>query len=177
MNFKDMDLAFVDLETTGRDFEHEIMEIGLVRASGFNFSLIDEWEVKVKPKHIETADRESLKIAHYKEEDWKDAVELEDALKIFLKKTENTILVAHNLVFDWFYIHKALKDCGLTPAFWIKGLDTVSLAWLALRNNPKIKTLSFPELMRNFDIDPGKLHSAMDDARNTYKVFLKIMGK
>lgn len=176
LNFKDLDLAFIDTETTGRDFEHELIEIAVVRTSGFNFSVLDEWEVKIKPKHIETADPESLKVNHYDEEDWKDALDIGDAMKIFLEKTENTILVAHNLVFDWFYIHKALKDCGLEPTFWFKGLDTVSLAWLKLRDNPEVKTLSFRELTGHFDIKQEKPHSALDDARAAYQLFLKIVA-
>ena len=176
LNFKDLDLAFIDTETTGRDFEHELIEIAVVRASGFNFAVLDEWDIKIKPKHIELADPDSLKINHYKEEDWASAIELEEALKIFLEKTENTILVAHNLLFDWYYIHKALKECNLEPTFWFKGLDTISLAWLKLRNSPDIKTLSFKELTGYFDIKQEKAHSALDDARAAYQLFLKIVA-
>ncbi len=174
LNFKDLDLAFIDTETTGREFEHELMEIAVIRASGFNFAVLDEWDIKIKPRHLELADQESLKIAHYNEDDWKSAVDLEEAMKIFLQKTENTILVAHNLPFDWYYIHKALKECNLEPTFWFKGLDTISLAWLKLRDNPEVKTLSFKELTGHFGIKQEKPHSALDDARAAYQLFLKL---
>lgn len=175
LNFKDLDLAFIDTETTGRGFDHELIEIALVRVSNYNFSIIHEWETKIKPKHIETAESESLKINGYNEADWVEALEIVDALKIFLEKAENTILVGHNLVFDWFYIHKALAENNLKPTFWYKGLDTISLAWMKLRNDPSIKSLSFNELTSYFNIKPDKPHSAMDDARNTYKLFLKLL--
>jgi len=173
-NFKDFDLAFIDTETTGRGFEHEIIEIAVVRASAFNLSVLDEWETKIKPKKIEIAEEEALKINHYNPADWENAVEQCEAMKTFLEKTENTILVAHNLVFDWFYIHKALNECGLEPTFWFKGLDTISLAWLKLRNDPAIKSLSFKELTNYFGVKQEKPHSAMDDARAAHKIFAKM---
>ena len=173
-NFKDLDLAFIDTETTGRGFEHEIIEIAVVRANAFNFSIIDEWDVKIKPKHIENAEEASLKINGYNEHDWGDAFTLEDAMKVFLEKTENTILVGHNMVFDWYYIHKALEECNLKSTFWFKCLDTISLAWLALRDKPEIKNLSIRELTRYFDIEQDRPHSALDDAQATRKLFIKI---
>jgi len=173
-NFKDFDLAFIDTETTGRGFEHEIIEIAVVRASAFNLAVIDEWEAKIKPKRIELAEEEALKINHYNPADWENAIEQCEAMRTFLKKTENTMLVAHNLVFDWFYIHKALNECCLEPTFWFKGLDTISLAWLKLRNDPAIRSLSFNELMNYFGIKQEKPHSAMDDARATHKLFSKL---
>jgi DNA polymerase III alpha subunit (gram-positive type) len=176
LNFKDLDLAFIDTETTGRGFEHELIEVAVIRANGFNFAVIDEWDAKIKPQHLELADQESLKVAHYSNTDWESALNLEEAMKIFLGKTENTILVAHNLLFDWYYIHKALKECDLEPTFWFKGLDTISLAWLKLRGNPNVRTLSFKELTRHFDIKQEKPHSALDDARAAYQLFLKIVN-
>jgi len=175
-NFKDLDLAFIDTETTGRGFEHEIIEIAVVRANAFNFSVMDEWDAKIKPKHIENAEQASLKINGYSDEGWKDALTLEDAMKIFLEKTENTILVGHNMVFDWYYIHKALEKCNLQSTFWYKCLDTISLAWLALRDKPEIKNLSFRELTTYFGIKEEKMHRALDDARATYKLFKKIVA-
>lgn len=176
-NFKDLDLAFIDTETSGRGFEHEIIEIAVVRASGYNFSLIDEWEIKVKPQRIEIAEPESLKINGYSEEEWRDAVALEEAMKIFLKKTENAILVAHNLVFDWYFIHKALEECSLKSTFWFKGLDTISLAWLKLRDKSEIKNLSFRELTRYFGIEQEKMHRALDDTQATYELFKKLVAQ
>ena len=175
-NFKDLDLAFIDTETSGRGFEHEIIEIAVVRASGYNFSILDEWEAKIKPKRIEIAEAAALKVNHYSEADWADALDLEVGLKTFLEKTKDAILVAHNLVFDWYYIHKSLEECKLETTFWFKGLDTISLAWMKLRNSQDIRTLGFNELKRHFGISQDKPHSALDDAKATHKVFMKILG-
>ncbi len=171
---KDFDLSFIDTETTGLGLNHELIEIAVVKVSGYNFSVLEEWEAKIKPKHIELAEPEALKINHYNEEGWQNALDLESAMKIFLEKTANTILVGHNLTFDWFHIHKALAECNLQPTFHYKGLDTFSLGWQKLRHLPNIRKISLFETANYFNIKQEKPHSALDDAMTTYKVFLKL---
>jgi len=173
--FKDFDLAFIDTETTGRGPQHELTEIAVVRASSFNFAILEEWVAKIKPEHLENAEAEALRITNYSEEAWRDALDEESALKIFLKKAEKTILVGQNLTFDWFYIHKALGKYNLQPTFWYKSLDTFTLAWQKLRNDKKIKSLSLNDLVNYFDIARENPHSALDDARTAYKVFMKLL--
>lgn len=172
---KDFNLSFFDTETTGLALTHELTEIGLIKVSGYNFSVLEEWEAKIKPKHIELADPEALKISHYNKEEWKNALDLEAAMKIFLEKTVDTILVGHNLTFDWFHIHKALIECDLRPTFHYKGLDTFSLGWQKLRNLPDCQKISLFEMANHFNVKQDKPHSALDDARTTYKVFLKLL--
>ncbi len=171
---KDLDFSFIDTETTGPEPHHELTEIAVVKVSSYNFSVLDEWEAKIKPRHIELADPEALKISHYSEEDWAEAMDLESALKIFLEKTDKTILVGHNLLFDWFYINKSLAEYGLQPTFYYKGLDTFSLGWQKVRHLPDIQHLSLSEMARHFGIVQEKAHSALNDAQTTYKVFLKL---
>ncbi len=171
---KDFDFSFIDTETSGPEPHHELLEIGVIKVSSYNFAVLDEWEVKIKPKHIELADPDALRINHYNEEDWREAIDLEEALKMFLEKTSNTILVGHNLVFDWFYINKALGECKLQPTFYYKVLDTFCLGWQKLRHLPDIHHLSLSEMANHFGIVQEKKHSALDDARTTYKVFLKL---
>ena len=171
---KDFDLAFIDTEATGLGFNHELIEIGLVKVSSYNFTVLDEWEAKIKIERIEMADPEALKMNNYNETDWKDALDEEEVLKIFLEKAEKTILVGHNLTFDWLHIQKSLAKYSLKPTFWYKSLDTFSLAWQKIRNEPSINSLGLGELARYFEISQDKPHSALDDARTTYKVFMKL---
>lgn len=174
--FKDYDLAFIDTELTGRGAEHEIIEIGVVRVSGFNFSVREEWEIKLKPEHIENAEEESLRICHYSEDAWRDALDREEGMAQFLKKVEETALVGHNLTNDWYYLQKTLGECGLQPTFLVKSLDTVSLAWQKLRHEPKIQSFSLRELADYFGIVQENPHTALDDARTTYKIFIQLLA-
>ena len=173
-SIKDLDLAFIDTETTGTDFNHELIEIAVIRASSYDFTVLDEWEAKIKPRNIESAEEAALKINHYNDKDWEKAVDLETALKTFLEKTENAVLVGHNLTFDWTYIHKSLAEFNLKPTFHFKSLDTISLAWQKLRHDSGIRSFSVKELANYFNIKQDKPHSALDDARTAYKIFLKL---
>lgn len=173
--FYDFDFAFVDTETTGLAFEHEMIEIAVLRASSFNFAVLEEWEAKIKPKNLAIASPEALNVAHYSEKAWGNARMLEDVMPEFIEKTKNTILVGHNLPFDWMHIHKALAACNLEPRFWYKGLDTVSLAWQVLRGEKKIQAFSLKELSYHFGIVQDNPHSALDDVRTTHKVFVNLV--
>jgi len=175
-NFRDFDLAFIDTETTGRGFKNELIEIAVIRVNSFNFGILEEWETKIKPYSLEFAEDEALKITHYNEKDWENAPDEETALKIFLQKVEKTILVGQNINFDLFFIYKALARYNLVPTFWYKTLDVFSLGWQKLRNNPDIKYLSLSEMASYFGINQEKPHSALDDARTAYKVFLKLIN-
>src|SRR3989338_2451792 len=53
--------AFIDIETTGLDvINHEIIEIGCVLTTP-ELQVIEEFEMKIKPEHLENADPVSLK--------------------------------------------------------------------------------------------------------------------
>jgi len=175
LNFRDFDLAFVDCEMTGRNFEHELIEIAVVRVSAFNFAVLDEWSAKIKPQHTENAEPEALKITGYNEKDWLDALDEETALKIFLEKTDKAILVGQNISNDLLFIYKALAKYNLKPTFWYKSIDTFTLAWQKLRDNQDIKGLGLTELMGYFGLTRENAHSALDDAYTAYKVFLKLL--
>lgn len=172
---KDFDLAFIDAEMTGRGPEHELVEIAVVRVNGFNFGVLEEWETKIRPRHIENADPESLAVCGYSEEAWQGASTPEEAMKIFLKKTEGAMLAGHALNNDWFYIIKTLAAHNLAPTFFFKYIDIFSLAWMKLRRDPAIKLLSLKELARYYVIPQERPHSALDDARTAYRIFLKLV--
>jgi DNA polymerase III epsilon subunit-like protein len=83
-------IAFIDLETTGLNpYTHEIIEIGcLIAKQNENGEWIptDEFEFKVKPEHIETAQQDALRINGYNETDWMFGHSLEEALKTLSQK-------------------------------------------------------------------------------------------
>ncbi|MEK7477748.1 MAG: 3'-5' exonuclease, partial [Patescibacteria group bacterium] len=112
---KKSNLAFIDLETTGLDpVKHEIIEIGCILArqvgregQGPAIEVIEEFDLRVKPEHLETSDPESLRINGYNEMDWLFAVDLGSAMKAVSDKTDGAILVAQNVAFDWLFLEKA----------------------------------------------------------------------
>ena len=101
-------LAFVDLETTGiNPFTHEIIEIGcLVAKQNDNgeWVTVEEFEFKVKPEHIETAQPEALRINHYDESVWMFAHTQEQALQTLSQKCDGCVMVGQNVSFDYAFL-------------------------------------------------------------------------
>ncbi len=176
MKVSERDLVFFDTEMTGVALGQEILEIGFVKAKAGTFEVLAEGDIKILPKHIELAEPAALAINGYDEAEWaKEGVELKVGLEMFLSHTSEAILVGHNLPFDWMHFHKGLLDCGLEPNFFYKGFDTFPIAWSKLRDDPKFIKFSLEELGTHFDIDRGRAHRAIDDARTPYQVFLALM--
>lgn len=172
-------LAFIDIETTGisRDTA-EIIEIAAVitRMKDGELVVIDQVDIKIKPKHIETADPQALRINGYNEADWLFAIDLADAMKLFAEKTKGCIFVAHNVTFDYACIEKALSDVGLENQMHFHKLDTISMAFAVLNANEDINRYSLHALSAHYGIENKKAHSAFADAYATYEVFKKLMN-
>ncbi len=177
-NVRDFDLVFVDLEFSGLDLGQEVLEIGFVKVKAGTHEVLLEKDIKIKPKHIETADPEALKVNGYDPAEWeREGVSLEEGVAEFLKHSEGTMLVGHNLPMDWMFLQKAIETCGRKPNYLYKGLDTYSLAWLLLRGNSDIKRFSLGEICKRFGIEQLRSHRALDDAQATCKAFLSLLAE
>ena len=168
--------AFIDIETTGLNLlEHEIIEIGCVLATE-NLEVIEEFEIKIKPEHIENADPAALKVNHYNEKDWENAQELSDAIKIFSKKVKDCIMVGHNVAFDSGFLEYAFNKTGMANPMHYHKLDSVSVAWAKLHREPDLEHFSLRELCLRFGIENKNAHTALSDARATYELYKKLMS-
>ena len=169
--------AFIDIETTGLNIiRHEIIEIGCVLTTP-SLEVIDEFELKIKPKNIEIADPVALKINHYNSKDWESAVSLEEAIKIFADKTEDTVMVGHNISFDASFLDKAFYETGIKKKFFhYHLLDTVSIAFTKLHDNEEIDRFTLHELCQYFGIENKKEHTALSDARADFELYKKLMS-
>ena len=138
--------------------------------------VIEEFEFKIKPEHIETADSVALKVNHYNNEDWMAAYELEEAMKIFLEKVKSCIMVGHNVAFDAGFLDYTFTKLKLQNSMHYHKLDTVSMVWAKMHDNPDIDHFSLREMCKHFDIKNERPHSALSDARATYELYKKLMS-
>lgn len=164
-------IAITDLETTGPDpFTHEIIEIGLVLIDSQG-NILETWSVKTKPEHPETADPEGLAVNGYEPDLWKDAVPLADALRTYAAKTKGALFCAHNATVDWSFIATAFQRAGIVNTFDYHKIDTFSLAWQALRNNPP-KTFRLKDIALHLGIAPeAEPHRALNGAMLAYQAY------
>lgn len=175
---KKRDLVFMDLETTGLEANHEIIEIGWLKVNQNDLTIIEEMNIKIKPTHIENADPKALEINKYNSNDWKDAISLLSALEIFTEKCQGCVLTGYNFFYDWAWLYKAFFDNGATiPPFYYHKLDVLSMAFVLLNNIPNIENFSLNDMCNYFNIKRENAHSALFDAKFTFEVYKKLIEK
>ena len=172
---KKHNFAFIDIETTGLSLiRHEIIEIGCVITTPA-LEVIEEFELKIKPEHIEDADPVSLKINRYDPLNWKDAQSLKEGMKIFSKKVKDCIMVGQNVAFDSGFLEYAFAKTGIVNNMHYHKLDTISIAFAKLYKEPDIEHFSLRELCLRFGIKNENAHTGLGDARATFELYKKLM--
>lgn len=172
---KERDLVFMDLETTGLKINHEIIEIGWLRVDAKTLEIKEEYNIKIKPKRIDLADSKALEINKYTEDDWKNGVDIQEAMKMFIEKCSGCVLCGYNFFYDWAWLYNTLDDLGaFNPPFYYHKLDIMSMAYLVLKNEPTIENFSLSDVCRFFDIKRDNCHSAFYDAKFTFEVYKKL---
>ncbi len=153
---------------------HEIIEIGVVLTAP-DLEVIEEFDLKIVPEHIESADPVALKVNHYDEKDWKNALNLKKAMKILADKTKDCIMVGHNVAFDAGFLEYAFNETSIANTMHYHKLDTISIAWAKLHRDPSLEHFSLRELCVRFGIENKKAHTALSDARATFELYKKLM--
>lgn len=171
-----MKIAITDVETSGMDpVKNEIVEIGLVVFDDQTFEILDTMDVKVKPEHPENFDAIAKQINGYNENDWKDALPLSEAIKVFVQKTEGCMFCAHNMTFDFGFIEQAFKKNGLQNKFDKHQIDIFTLAWAKIPHD-KMPKWSLKTICQYLEIPPEPaVHRGINGAMTEYEVYKKLM--
>lgn len=165
-SFSDSFVVF-DIETTGLSAKADrIIEIGAVKIC--DGKVIDDFCCFVDPKtpiplHIEVL----TSISNITVE---GADTIEDVLPRFLSFCEGSVLVAHNADFDTGFIKQKASELGMTYDF--THIDTVLLSRYLI---PGLKNHKLGTLVKHFNVKLEHHHRAVDDARATAEVFMKLM--
>lgn len=173
-----MKIAITDVETTGLDANiNEIIEIGLVVFDDQTFEILDTLDIKIKPEHPETFDPIAKKVNGYNEKLWENSVSLEEAMKIYVSKTNDAMFCAHNVTFDYNFITKALEKSKMTNSFFnYYTIDTYSLAWSKIPHD-KIESWSLKSICEYLEIAPEpEVHRGINGAMVEYEVYKKLMS-
>lgn len=181
---KRRNFAFIDTETTGFDpIKNEIIEIGGLivetipqAGRGPALKVIDEFDYKIKPRRIETADPEALQINGYNEAEWLFAPDLKQVLESVVEKTAGANMVGQNVSFDWIFLQQALKEVGLESKMHYHRIDVMSMAFVKLYHDERAKHFNLSALCEYFGVTNERAHTALADAKATFEVFKKILG-
>lgn len=170
-------LAITDVETTGLDPQkHEIVEIGLIVVNQNTLQILDEFEAKVKPVHIELANPQALEVNGYSEADWRDAKDLKSAMDVYAQKTKDAIFLAHNVTFDWSFIFEAFKKSGVINSMDYHRIDLLTLAWSKVPKLSNLTRLNLNDLCEYFGIPKEpEPHRAINGVRNELAVLKKLL--
>jgi DNA polymerase III subunit epsilon len=164
-------LAYVvfDLETTGLDTANDaIVSVGAIRVLGTRILAGESYTTLVDPgRPIPAASTVFHGIDDKAVVGAPSAAQAARAFKLF---AHDAVLVAHNAAFDLAFMRRAAAAAGIVidnPPF-----DTLMIArWLF----PDLADHSLDALARRMGVEIGRRHSALDDARATAEIFVRLV--
>ncbi|MBZ6008101.1 DNA polymerase III subunit epsilon [Leuconostoc gelidum subsp. aenigmaticum] len=158
----------VDLETTGQSVTKggRIIQIGMTFIK--QRQIVDHFESFVNPGQL--IDRNIQQLTHIAQKDVKNAPYFEELAPMLQNLLNNTIIIAHNVNFDYPYLNDEFKRTGF-PELTSSAIDTVQLAQILLPTAPGYRLL---DLTTYLDITLNNAHRANADAHATALLFLKL---
>jgi len=178
-NVFSVDLAFVDLETSGLAPEYnEIIEIGMVRASQPALQIVSTMHTKVQMHHPERMTAEAARVNGYTAEAWRQAPSPRVALGQFLGLTNGCAFASYFSWLDYDFIYHGLKRTGHLSESdrgpWYNVFCVMSMAQLMLRGyTPRLRSKMVCEVL---GIEPEpEPHDAMSGARQAYMIYKRLM--
>ena len=165
-SFKDSFVVF-DIETTGFSAKRDkIIEIGAVKIC--DGKITDEFSCFVNPERPIPLHIESL--TSISDITVRDADVIENVLPEFLKFSDGCVLVAHNADFDTGFIKQKASEQSLEYDF--THIDTVLLSKFLI---PGLKNYKLGTLVKRLGVTLSHHHRAVDDAKATAEVFIKLL--
>jgi DNA polymerase-3 subunit alpha (Gram-positive type) len=174
---QDRNLLFLDSETTGlsADF-NEAIEWACVLTKPDGITVIETYEAKVKPLHMDRFDAKAKEVNGYNEAEWADAPPAALTAAGLHSIAKDAILVGQNVSFDEGFLTAFLKQRDLKPSWHYHKVDTMGLAWPLIKSGA-IDGLSLANLAKWAGVEQTKPHRAMSDVLCVQKVYLALMAK
>ena len=166
--FSDEFIVF-DIETTGLSaMQDKITEIGAVLIKDGN--ILKEFHTYVNPRR--QISKEITDLTGITDEMVADAPLDSEAVKAFLKFSDDRILIAHNANFDIGFLRKVADDNKLR--FNNSYIDTLSLSRYL---NPELKSHRLNIIAAHYKIGDFDHHRALDDTVVLAKIFFHMVDK
>ena len=172
---KDKSFVVFDFETTGIEcIKEKIIELGAVKIE--NGIITKKFSTFVNPER--DISKKISELTGIMDEDVRHAPVFEEVIADFYKFCDGCQLIAHNIEFDYGFLRFNTKNSGYI--FTHPQIDTLSLAREHYAK-PQFKEKRPPDyklgtLVNHMGIEQGAAHRAIDDARMTAELFLRIMA-
>ncbi|UZJ44224.1 exonuclease domain-containing protein [Marinimicrobium sp. C6131] len=155
----DRPLAIVDIETTGGSVTRDrITEIGIVEVDENG---VREWSTLINPGMAipPTIQR----FTGITDAMVADAPRFEQVAKAIFQRLERKVFVAHNVRFDYGFLHNAFASLGFPLS-----LELLCTVKLSRALYPEHRRHSLEMIIQRFGIETDARHRALADARATY---------
>ena len=161
--------SIIDIESNGAPFRKEsIIEIAIYRFDGHEIT--DQFISLVNPESEISAFVQ--KLTGITSKMVLTAPKFHEIAKRVVEITQDSILVGHNIDFDYRMLRQSFKRLGYE--FTINTLDTIPLAKKLI---PDEKSYSLSKLCKSIGIPLSEAHRASGDARATLDLFKLLMIK
>jgi len=168
---EELDLVFLDLETTGLDAVtgDAICEVGALKVS--QEKIIDKFHSLINPKR--NIPDQAYRIHKISNQDVASSPCFEDIADKLLQFLKGSVICAYNVNFDMGFIDNHLMRVN-RPRLSIFAIDILAMARDAL----SLPRYNLENVANFFNIDCKKvMHRALEDANIAYKVFFGISDK
>jgi DNA polymerase III epsilon subunit-like protein len=172
-------ITVLDTETTGLDYkQHEIIQFAAVRFflnEDTTINIVDKVDLKVKPKNIELASYQALKINGYTEQTWIGSLPMECHLNVIEQFIANSdLLLGQNLIFDLRFIQRAFTANQKALPKFPRYIDTRQMANNLVQKGI-LKNASMDRLCEHYQVKVyGRSHTALTDCHRTLSVWMKL---
>lgn len=161
--------AVLDIEATGgKKGEEDIIEIAIYKFDGEK--VVDQLISLVSPDR--KIDPYVQRLTQITEKMVRTAPKFHELAKRIIEITEGTILVGHNIDFDYRMLRQEFKKLGYT--YYRETIDTVPLSE---KYFPNATSYSLGKLSKELGIPVSDRHRAAGDARATIELFKLLLDK
>lgn len=165
--FEEAEYCVFDFETTGTSSRFDkVIEIGIVKIR--KGKIVDTYQSYINPGRF--VPYNITLITGITNEDVKEARYFEEVINDIKEFIGSSILVAHNLSFDYSFLKNECDQAGVS----IPDNPAICTLKLAKRIYPNLTSRSLKNLSRALKIRHRNVHRGLGDATATAKIFLKM---